>query len=164
MRGHHVRQLSPDTRLPFPHPSQGTLGRQGSPAVLTTLTEMVENAGKEYVVVLLSEIFPNKLEMFDDVDAWIQVRERFSWMQLETCRHAIRGPSRKTGFTSTYTFNVPSLRPLHRPTQIACPRLSIDWGTAFKRPLLTPYEAAVALRKVEWQEQYPMDFYAGKDR
>ena len=24
--------------------------------------------------------------------------------------------------------------------QIACPRLSIDWGTAFDRPLLTPYE------------------------
>ena len=62
--------------------SQGTLGRQGSPAVLTTLTEMVENAGKEYVVVLLSEIFPNKLEMFDDVDAWIQVRKCYSWTQL----------------------------------------------------------------------------------
>ena len=42
--------------------------------------------------------------------------------------------------------------------------MSIDWGTAFKRPLLTPYEASVALKKVDWQEQYPMDFYAGKDR
>lgn len=29
--------------------------------------------------------------------------------------------------------------------QIACPRLSIDWGLAFSRPLLSPYEAAVAL-------------------
>ncbi|KAL2653523.1 hypothetical protein R1flu_021651 [Riccia fluitans] len=29
--------------------------------------------------------------------------------------------------------------------QIACPRLSIDWGEAFKQPLLTPYEAEVAL-------------------
>lgn len=48
--------------------------------------------------------------------------------------------------------------------KIACPRLSIDWGTAFGRPLLSPYEAAVALRKVDWQETYPMDFYAGKDR
>ncbi|XP_074045299.1 2-(3-amino-3-carboxypropyl)histidine synthase subunit 1 [Macrotis lagotis] len=45
--------------------------------------------------------------------------------------------------------------------QVACPRLSIDWGAAFPRPLLTPYEAAVALRDVPWQRPYPMDFYAG---
>ncbi|KAJ3183112.1 Diphthamide biosynthesis protein 1 [Geranomyces variabilis] len=45
--------------------------------------------------------------------------------------------------------------------QIACPRLSIDWGYAFEKPLLTPYEAAVVLRSAEWQEKaYPMDFYA----
>ncbi|XP_037348573.1 2-(3-amino-3-carboxypropyl)histidine synthase subunit 1 [Talpa occidentalis] len=44
--------------------------------------------------------------------------------------------------------------------QVACPRLSIDWGTAFPKPLLTPYEAAVALKDVPWQEPYPMDFYA----
>ena len=73
--------------------------------------------------------------------------------------------------------------------QIACPRLSIDWGYAFERPLLTPYEALVALGVreggwagggdgdgagvdggVEGQEKdgegrrdvevYPMDFYA----
>lgn len=29
--------------------------------------------------------------------------------------------------------------------QIACPRLSIDWGDAFKAPLLTPFEAEIAL-------------------
>ncbi|KAJ4942640.1 hypothetical protein NE237_014282 [Protea cynaroides] len=29
--------------------------------------------------------------------------------------------------------------------QIACPRLSIDWGEAFKKPLLTPFEAEIAL-------------------
>ncbi|KAJ3151231.1 Diphthamide biosynthesis protein 1 [Geranomyces variabilis] len=45
--------------------------------------------------------------------------------------------------------------------QIACPRLSIDWGYAFDKPLLTPYEAAVVLKSAEWQEKaYPMDFYA----
>lgn len=44
--------------------------------------------------------------------------------------------------------------------QVACPRLSIDWGQAFeKAPLLSSYEAEVALGKVEWREQYPMDFY-----
>uniref|UniRef100_A0A8C8U6E5 2-(3-amino-3-carboxypropyl)histidine synthase subunit 1 n=1 Tax=Peromyscus maniculatus bairdii TaxID=230844 RepID=A0A8C8U6E5_PERMB len=45
--------------------------------------------------------------------------------------------------------------------QVACPRLSIDWGSAFPKPLLTPYEAAVALKDISWQEPYPMDFYAG---
>ncbi|KAI3692191.1 hypothetical protein L6452_32002 [Arctium lappa] len=29
--------------------------------------------------------------------------------------------------------------------QIACPRLSIDWGDAFGKPLLTPFEAEIAL-------------------
>lgn len=56
--------------------------------------------------------------------------------------------------------------------QTSCPRLSIDWGYAFDKPLLNPYEAAVALGKVKgWDEQqpqasgeplkksYPMDFY-----
>jgi len=60
--------------------------------------------------------------------------------------------------------------------QVACPRLSIDWGYAFPRPLLTPYEALIALGGREgWdtagktensksnkpaQQVYPMDFYA----
>ncbi|KAF5175052.1 2-(3-amino-3-carboxypropyl)histidine synthase subunit, partial [Thalictrum thalictroides] len=29
--------------------------------------------------------------------------------------------------------------------QIACPRLSIDWGEGFEKPLLTPFEAEIAL-------------------
>lgn len=29
--------------------------------------------------------------------------------------------------------------------QVACPRLSIDWGAAFARPLLTAHEALVVL-------------------
>jgi 2-(3-amino-3-carboxypropyl)histidine synthase len=51
--------------------------------------------------------------------------------------------------------------------QVACPRLSIDWGYAFPRPLLTPYEALVALGGREGWDQvnngvYPMDYY-GKE-
>ncbi len=94
----------------------GTLGRQGSPKVLDFLKEKMKVASIEHVVVMLSEIFPEKLKLFRDVDAWIQV---------------------------------------------ACPRLSIDWGTAFEQPLLTPYEAAVALNLSSWNEKdYPMDYYA----
>lgn len=94
----------------------GTLGRQGSPKILEYLKDTMTKAGASFIIVLLSEIFPEKLKLFHDVDAWVQ---------------------------------------------IACPRLSIDWGTAFDKPLLTPYEASVALRTVDWQgESYPMDYYA----
>ncbi|KAJ2291573.1 Diphthamide biosynthesis protein 1, partial [Coemansia sp. RSA 2706] len=93
----------------------GTLGRQGSPKVLEELQARLAQRGIAYEVVLLSEIFPQKLAQFPDVDCWVQ---------------------------------------------IACPRLSIDWGHAFARPLLTPYEAHVALDAVEWRDTYPMDFYA----
>lgn len=44
--------------------------------------------------------------------------------------------------------------------QVACPRLSIDWGYAFDRPLLSPYEAEVALGSAEWGAEYPMDHYS----
>ena len=50
--------------------------------------------------------------------------------------------------------------------QVACPRLSIDWGYAFSKPLLTPYEAAVVFDETpKWDAEgqsgvYPMDFYA----
>uniref|UniRef100_A0A060SZQ1 2-(3-amino-3-carboxypropyl)histidine synthase subunit 1 n=1 Tax=Blastobotrys adeninivorans TaxID=409370 RepID=A0A060SZQ1_BLAAD len=50
--------------------------------------------------------------------------------------------------------------------QVACPRLSIDWGYAFPKPLLTPYEAMVSLGlDKDWKDigdgqAYPMDYYA----
>lgn len=43
------------------------------------------------------------------------------------------------------------------PLQVACPRLSIDWGEGFRRPTLTPYEAMVALGAVApWWTQPPV--------
>ena len=96
----------------------GTLGRQGSPKIFDFLKDAFTKAGISFTIVLLSEIFPEKLKLFKDVDAWVQ---------------------------------------------IACPRLSIDWGTAFDKPVLTPYEAAVALNLISWEDgRYPMDFYANK--
>ncbi|XP_064840973.1 2-(3-amino-3-carboxypropyl)histidine synthase subunit 1-like isoform X1 [Oncorhynchus masou masou] len=95
----------------------GTLGRQGNPKVMEHLESKLESLGKSFTRVLLSEIFPSKLDLMAEVDAWVQ---------------------------------------------IACPRLSIDWGTAFSKPLLSPYEAAVALQQVGWQEVYPMDFYSNQ--
>ncbi|XP_071552140.1 2-(3-amino-3-carboxypropyl)histidine synthase subunit 1 isoform X2 [Panulirus ornatus] len=96
----------------------GTLGRQGSTKVLENIQKQLMASGKDFIIVLLSEIFPAKLAAMSDVDAWVQV---------------------------------------------ACPRLSIDWGASFPRPLLTPYEATVALKHAEWHSQnYPMDFYANE--
>jgi 2-(3-amino-3-carboxypropyl)histidine synthase len=34
--------------------------------------------------------------------------------------------------------------------QIACPRLSIDWGHFFTKPMLNTYEAFATLNEVEW--------------
>ena len=95
----------------------GALGRQGNPKTLNMLENELLQKGVEVVKIILSEIFPQKLAMFDDVDAFIQV---------------------------------------------ACPRLSIDWGYAFNKPLLTPYEAMVMLEKDKmWNKTYyPMDYYA----
>ena len=93
----------------------GTLGRQGNPTILKHLEALLTSRGKKYFVLLLTEIFPDKLARFGEVDAWIQ---------------------------------------------IACPRLSIDWGYAFAKPLLSPYEAEVALKATAWRELYPMDFYS----
>jgi 2-(3-amino-3-carboxypropyl)histidine synthase len=46
--------------------------------------------------------------------------------------------------------------------QVACPRLSIDWGaeSGFDKPILTPYELEVSLNEAVWSEVYPMDFYS----
>lgn len=115
----------------------GSLGRQGNPHTMTLIENYLREKAIPWVNLLLSEIFPGKLAMMDDVECWVQV---------------------------------------------ACPRLSIDWGYAFPRPLLTPYEALVVLGGKEgWdleqanagvdgavhkaksqQRVYPMDFY-GKE-
>lgn len=105
----------------------GTLGRQGNPALLEVVEREMALRGKSCVTVLMSEVSPRKLDLFEgQVEAWVQV---------------------------------------------ACPRLSIDWGEGFAAPTLTPYEALVALGAVTgwWQEPrgpsaaigpYPMDYYA----
>ena len=98
----------------------GSLGRQGNPHTMTMIEKTLNERDIPFINILLSEIFPGKLAMMNDVDCWVQ---------------------------------------------IACPRLSIDWGYAFPKPLLTPYEALVALGvRNDWQQEnegvYPMDFYA----
>ncbi len=75
----------------------GTLGRQGSVAVLERLLKQFRLMGQvEHYVFLLSEVSPDSLRLFEkSIDFWVQ---------------------------------------------IACPRLSIDWGAQFSKPCLTTYE------------------------
>ncbi|VDM51841.1 unnamed protein product [Angiostrongylus costaricensis] len=95
---------------------QGTLGRQGNIKVVQELERKLISRNKKFVRVLLSEIFPRKLEKFEEVDCWVQV---------------------------------------------ACPRLSIDWGAEFRKPLLSPFELMVALDEVSLpSSHYPMDYYS----
>lgn len=93
----------------------GTLGRQGNPAILHTVRTLLKQHSKRCIVVLLSEVFPRKLDLFSQhVDAWVQ---------------------------------------------IACPRLSVDWGHFFRQPVLSPYELHVCLGTTPFRDVYPMDFY-----
>ena len=92
----------------------GTLGRQGNPAILGHVRQLLKKHNKKCFILLLSEIFPKKLDMFPNVDVWVQ---------------------------------------------IACPRLSVDWGHFFTKPVLSAYELNVALGEEHFREVYPMDFY-----
>ncbi|ETO27629.1 dph2-like ovca [Reticulomyxa filosa] len=93
----------------------GTLGRQGNPNILKRLEEMLVAKHIPYIVILLSEIYFDKLQQFEStIDVFVQ---------------------------------------------IGCPRLSIDWGAQFEKPLLNAYEACVSLEKVSWLDTYPMDYY-----
>ena len=93
----------------------GTLGRQGNRGLLNDLKRICKSKDIKYIILLLSEISPQKLDKFSDIDAWIQ---------------------------------------------IACPRLSIDWGHNYSKPILNTYEAHVLLDQIQWQKSYPMDFYS----
>ncbi|RXW25167.1 hypothetical protein EST38_g669 [Candolleomyces aberdarensis] len=111
----------------------GTLGRQGNVRQMQAITRQLEasNIPIPYIQILLSELSPAKLSLFNP-------------------------------HISTFI-------------QTSCPRLSIDWGYAFQRPLLSPYETAVAVGQTNsWRENtvaggddskaplgvYPMDFYS----
>ncbi|KAK7307985.1 hypothetical protein VNO77_41522 [Canavalia gladiata] len=98
----------------------GTLGRQGNPKILERLEKKMMDKGFDYTVVLMSEISPGRIALFEDsVDAWIQ---------------------------------------------IACPRLSIDWGDAFVKPVLTPFEAEIALGLIPgWWEKTEVPKQRGCD-
>lgn len=70
---------------------------------------------------------------------------------LQMCLTFIIGPWTPVASACCYLVShLFALRPecdclFYRWIQIACPRLSIDWGTAFSKPLLSPYEVNAQL-------------------
>jgi len=121
----------------------GTLGRQGNPAILSRIRSLLHSRGIRCMILLLSEIFPKKLEMMSNPNPGV-AGGVCAWVQ------------------------------------IACPRLSIDWGHYFCVPVLSPFELFVALGEVAHsslcagdeekkegiekkdglEDAYPMDFYS----
>jgi 2-(3-amino-3-carboxypropyl)histidine synthase len=46
-------------------------------------------------------------------------------------------------------------------TQVVCPRLSIDWGCSFGKPILNTYELSVLFSFTRWRfNKYPLDYYS----
>uniref|UniRef100_A0A671MH17 2-(3-amino-3-carboxypropyl)histidine synthase subunit 1 n=1 Tax=Sinocyclocheilus anshuiensis TaxID=1608454 RepID=A0A671MH17_9TELE len=60
----------------------GTLGRQGNPKILEHLEARLESLGRSFTRVLLSEIFPSKLELLADVDARWDGRRCILWTSI----------------------------------------------------------------------------------
>ncbi|KAL7471546.1 hypothetical protein ACHAXS_011840 [Conticribra weissflogii] len=97
----------------------GTLGRQGNPAILSRIRSLLHSRGIRSIIVLLSEIFPKKLEMISN---------------HSSSSPSASGNGNRHGVCAW--------------VQIACPRLSVDWGHYFCVPVLSPFELFVALGEV----------------
>ena len=49
-----------------------TLGRQGSPKILDNLVQKLNELNKNHFIVLMSEIFPDKLKLFNEqIDTYV---------------------------------------------------------------------------------------------
>lgn len=109
----------------------GSLGRQGSPKVLEvgihcisvtdlflsifkTIKQRLKAHGKRFIQVIMPELMPDKLKLFQHVDVYVTASILYVLAMVMFL------------FSSWI--------------QTSCPRLSIDWGAGFKTPILTPYE------------------------
>ncbi|KAG8793672.1 Diphthamide biosynthesis protein 1, partial [Serendipita sp. 399] len=134
----------------------GTLGRQGSLRQMEAILRQLETYGcRTCSVPSLAPVTPSHIPYMPILLS-----------ELSPAKLALFNQgSEKDGHITTFV-------------QTSCPRLSIDWGYAFDKPLLNPYEAAIALGLARsWEETdelkevesqplapqprgvYPMDFY-----
>ncbi|CAI5996777.1 unnamed protein product [Closterium sp. NIES-64] len=141
---------------------QGTLGHQGNPRTVDHCVRRIRAAGGTPVVFLVSELTPEKVaavgvgsggmagacvtEAVGDVaGAGVDVAGSVGDVDRALGELSIGGGSIKHGSTTSFDKESGRGTGIDAWVQVACPRLSIDWGEAFTAPMLTPYELEVAL-------------------
>ena len=128
----------------------GTLGRQGSREVLSRLVAAARSRGKRVSVVLVSELTPAKLAALTRGGGGGGGRRGRRGEEEGGVgggggdKSGENDENAESGEGSGESFS--SFSPPRAWAQVACPRLSIDWGEGFGGlPVLTPYEALVSL-------------------
>lgn len=160
----------------------GTLGRQGNPAILDRLKQLLERQGRAYVTVLLSGERGDCGRQMGEaggtgeaqgrlhlcaapsaglcVAAWCRCLLVWPWPSLH-CTAAMHTPlpcpsSPNAPACAPAEVSPPKLAALGAGVdawvQIACPRLSIDWGEGFTKPTLNPYEVGGCQGRLGRQE------------
>ncbi|KAF9076430.1 putative diphthamide synthesis protein-domain-containing protein [Rhodocollybia butyracea] len=135
----------------------GTLGRQGSFKQLQAIVNQLRQSRTPipYMPILLSELSPSKLSLFNASSGRSPPPPSPTSSSLSLQQTYSKLPSTARPRISTFI-------------QTSCPRLSIDWGYAFERPLLSPYECAVVLgtgKNTEWFNSVgPRVLEAAKER
>lgn len=108
----------------------GTLGRQGNPRILESLQNLLNRAGCTSIVVRLHFPFAKHADKLP-IAHFIHLQEHVLQVLL----------------SEVLPGKLQLMPQIEAWVQIACPRLSIDWGEAFEKPVLNPYEAFVALEQ-----------------
>lgn len=127
----------------------GTLGRQGNPRILHRLQQLLERQGRRHVTVLLSGERCLGLGARGVVPGRRCLRRQCAQI-CPVCRcpplllkPGCPRPLCRAALTLAEV-SPPKLAALAHGidawVQVACPRLSIDWGEGFSQPTLTPYE------------------------
>lgn len=94
----------------------GTLGRQGNSQLFERVRLILERSGKAVVQFLMAEIMPAKLALIGGID-------------VSNRPHCVT-------LLSFLCYGCCSCSPhvgAQAWVQVACPRLSIDWGTGFEK-------------------------------
>ncbi|GJP47203.1 hypothetical protein CLOM_g6420 [Closterium sp. NIES-68] len=137
---------------------QGTLGHQGNPRTVDHCVRRIRAAGGTPVVFLVSELTPEKVAAVG-VGSGGMARPSEDESASGDVAGATADLAKATGGDEVRTTDTDCVvrelgglslagagaRGIDAWVQVACPRLSIDWGEAFAAPMLTPYELEVAL-------------------
>ncbi|CAI5468459.1 unnamed protein product [Closterium sp. Yama58-4] len=131
---------------------QGTLGHQGNPRTVDHCVRRIRAVGGTPVVFLVSELTPEKVAAvgmgsggligLSETEAAGDVAGAGADDVDRALSELSVGGTKQDSITSKESGRGAGIDAW---VQVACPRLSIDWGEAFTAPMLTPYELEVAL-------------------